>query len=74
MTYKNIYNLDDQDFNADSLDYQDNVFLFVHVTETGQIANMPLNLTVHLHHNTTMLDNLMITELDEISLKFGNVK
>ena len=73
-TYKRIYGLVDQDFDADPLVYQDNVFLFVHVTESGHISNMPLNLTVHLHHNTTMLDNLMKLDPDEVSQRFGNVK
>ena len=49
------------------------MFLFINVIEDGNIDNMPLNLTIHLHHNTTILDNLIIKSPDELSLKYGNV-
>ena len=51
----------------------DNIFLFIDVIEEGKIGNMPLNLTVHLHHNTTILNNLIKVDPDKLSLKYGNV-
>ena len=49
------------------MDYLDNVFIFLNVIEEGQIGGMPLNITVHLHHNTTILDNLIKQRPDMLS-------
>ena len=67
-TFKRIYDLQDSDFEADYSKYTDKVFIFIHVTEDGSIANMPYNLTIHLHHNTTILDALIRNKPDELSL------
>ena len=55
------------DFDANPNDYQDEIFLFIHVTEDGSISNVPRNLSIHLHHNTSILDNLIISKPDDLS-------
>ena len=46
----------------------------MNVVQTETADGMPLNLTIHLHHNTTILDDLIKVNPDFLSQKFGNVK